>query len=218
MCTCVRAYVRGCCSETLMTCACGFCLSRLFPQLGLGKEECSATPVLIPTMDRGPLAQVAAGGEHTVLLAADGRVYGSGLTSLGQLGPPQDLNILEEDGDSQCSDSQSEPDQLVLEVARLKCLAEFRVIQVAAGNSHTIALTEAGEPLAFGGNSHGQLGRRPDSHTPEEEPARVSGLGGTRIVQVCCVCQLCGPSCVWRACVRVYASVRGVCSCNTEAV
>ena len=113
-----------------------------------------------------------------MFLTEDGRVYGCGLSTDGQLGP--------QDTYSQTSGSVSSRllDQLVLEPARLTCLGEFKIIQLAAGKSHTIALTEAGEPLAFGSNEFGQLGRRADREEDESIPVRVSGLGGTRIIQV----------------------------------
>jgi alpha-tubulin suppressor-like RCC1 family protein len=143
-------------------------------QLGLGKQETATVPSRIPGLDHVVTTQASCGGEHTVLLTSEGRVYGCGAGGEGQLGPKPDWpapSSLRAD----CATA----------VVRLKCLNEFKVVQVAAGQLHTVALTEAGEPLAFGSNEFGQLGRRKDSNVALCVPVRVSGLAGTRIVQVC---------------------------------
>lgn len=157
-------------------------------QLGIGKMNSSSHPIAIPVSNRSPLIRVCAGGEHSLFVTDDGRVYGCGLSTEGQLGPAQDHNP-GDDAFSQSSRASNSRlvDQLVLDPTRLRCLGEFRIIQVAAGKHHSVALTEAGEPLAFGSNEFGQLGRRPDNTADNAVPVRVSGLGGIRIVQVCAV-------------------------------
>ena len=44
-------------------------------------------------------------------------------------------------------------------LAKIMRLQSQKVINVAAGSQHSLALTEAGEVFSWGDNSYGQLGR-----------------------------------------------------------
>ena len=62
-----------------------------------------------------------------------------------------------------------------------------KVMQIASGQTHTLAVTQEGELYSWGGeNKYGQLGI--GSEIDEEDPVKISGLNGfdKRIVQVAC--------------------------------
>ena len=90
----------------------------------------------------GPVAQVACGGEHTVLLLATGQVMAFGSNTHGQLGRHFDsLWAMREDTP-----------------LRVPVPPGEQVVQVACGDRHTVMLLGNGTALAFGCNALGQLG------------------------------------------------------------
>lgn len=150
-------------------------------QLGDGDTSARIIPAEIPVQtDGSPIVQVASGDEHTVMLTEDGTVFGCGKGASGQLAlEPGETT----DGYSGAS-----------VFTRITSMRHFKVLQVSAGLAHTLLLTEAGEPFAFGSNRSGQLGRRVTPQGDSFElpdlaqcfaPQRVAGLAGTRITQVC---------------------------------
>jgi alpha-tubulin suppressor-like RCC1 family protein len=115
-------------------------------QLGDGTTVSKNSPTNITSMfdldtdDR--IVGVTAGSFHTIAYTLAGSVFVWGLNNHGQLGNNQ-------------TDSQSLPvnidDTLGFEIGEVP-------VQVAAGDSHTLILTNMGKVFAFGGNGHGQLG------------------------------------------------------------
>ena len=89
---------------------------------------------------RMPLApgRLAAGGDNTVAATSTGALWAWGGGDSGQLGH----------GDTQ--------DQLV--PRRVEALAAERVVHVAAGTLHTLAVTSTGAVWAWGRGDYGQLG------------------------------------------------------------
>lgn len=76
-----------------------------------------------------------------------------------------------------------EPDEL----EALPGSAAGRVVDVAAGGQHSLALTSTGQVYAWGDNSRGQLGLGPGraaSSRVEDEPTRVATLRGLAIAEV----------------------------------
>ena len=65
-------------------------------------------------------------------------------------------------------------------------LENQRVVQVACGQLHTLALTEEGDVYSWGNNNYGQLGTGGDS--AETDPVKVSGSNGfgSKVVSVAC--------------------------------
>ncbi|MDR3739852.1 MAG: hypothetical protein P4L40_12635 [Terracidiphilus sp.] len=126
-----------------------------------------------------PIVSAAAGDEHSLWLCEDGNVYACGRGTNGQLA----LDI----SDTGPGSTGAAAPTLI------KAMHQFKVLQMGAGLAHSLLLTEAGEPFAFGSNKSGQLGRRVPGDGLNFEladpsqcfvPLRVAGLGGTRIVQV----------------------------------
>jgi alpha-tubulin suppressor-like RCC1 family protein len=124
--------------------------SNAFGQLGDGSTTSRAAPVAI--FGNG-VAAIAAGGSHTCALTASGAVLCWGSNKVGQLG---DTTIT---------------DRLVpTPVAGLGAA----VTAIAAGESHTCALTTAGAVKCWGENFYGQLGD--NSTSVRLAPVAVSGL------------------------------------------
>ena len=111
-----------------------------YGQLGVGDTEGR----VVPTLVRGELGgrkvlQVAAGGAHTVCVTEDGAVFAFGDTEHGQLGVGDRDN------------------RLVPTLLRGE-LENKSVLQVAAGNDHTVFVTKDGLVFACGYNAMEQLG------------------------------------------------------------
>jgi len=109
--------------------------------------------------DPGGIVQAEAGGRHNLALGANGTVWSWGQNTSGQLG----------DG------GQVDRPRTPAQVPGLT-----GIVQVAAGDTHSLALRNDGTVWAWGENSAGQLG---DGTTTDRYlPVRVAGLTGvTRI-------------------------------------
>jgi alpha-tubulin suppressor-like RCC1 family protein len=123
-------------------------------QLGDGTTTERHTPVDVSGLTSGVVA-VAAGGSHTCALTASSRIECWGFNSQGQLG---DGTITERHTPVHVSGLTS------------------GVIAVAAGDSHTCALTSAGGAKCWGGNGSGELGDNKACTGPCTTPVNVSRL------------------------------------------
>jgi hypothetical protein len=94
-------------------------------------------------LDLPKIKSIAAGKHHTLASSANGEVWSWGSNSHGQLGY----------GGEEARDPRM--------IASLKGKI---VRSVAASNVHSLALTQAGELLSWGSNSHGQLGYPLSAH------------------------------------------------------
>ncbi|MBL0141424.1 MAG: VCBS repeat-containing protein [Betaproteobacteria bacterium] len=131
------------------------CWGRNFQgQLGNGGSlfDIQSTPVDVVGLGSGVVA-AAAGGDHTCALTAGGGVKCWGLNSNGQLGV--DFGV---------------PGLTPGDVVGLAS----GVAAIAAGGSHTCALTTAGGVKCWGANLYGQLGD--DTTTQRRNPVDVVGL------------------------------------------
>jgi alpha-tubulin suppressor-like RCC1 family protein len=124
-------------------------------QLGNGTTTDSSTPVAVSGLSSGVTA-ISGGAEHTCAVTSGGGVKCWGLNGNGQLG----------DGKS-CGEMCPNP----VDVSGLSA----GVRTIAAGGSHTCALTNAGAVECWGYNLRGQVG---DGTTDDRyAPVAVSGLG-----------------------------------------
>lgn len=107
--------------------------------------------VLTPALGLGEkVTAVSTGREHVLLLTSSGRVFSATAStehypSLGQLGVPG----------LSWSTRPSGPVDSCHEVATLK---RAKIVQIATGDYHSLALSKDGRLFAFGDNSFGQLG------------------------------------------------------------
>jgi alpha-tubulin suppressor-like RCC1 family protein len=128
---------------------------------GLNEESeitkpCSATPVVVSGLSG--VTAVAAGGDHSLALLANGTVMAWGANGNGQLG----------NGTTENSD-------VPVAVSGLS-----GVTAIAAGSGHSVALLSNGTVVAWGANKWGQLG---DGTTKDRDvPVAVSGLSGVTAV------------------------------------
>ncbi|WP_018253409.1 RCC1 domain-containing protein [Salinispora mooreana] len=107
-------------------------------QLGDGTTTSSSTPVVVDLPVGITITALAGGGLHSLALTSVGTVLAWGANGSGQLG----------DG---TTTSSSTPVVVDLPVG-------ITITAIAAGNSHSLALTSAGTVLAWGFNDFGQLG------------------------------------------------------------
>ncbi|WP_113704304.1 RCC1 domain-containing protein [Nonomuraea lactucae] len=127
-------------------------------QLGIGNTGgLRANPVDIPGLS-GAVA-ITAGGGHSLALLADGRVKAWGSNSAGQLGIGSIGGV------------QDEPVDVV-------GLGGVRVVAIAAGNGHSLALLADGRVKAWGANFFGQLGNGGTENSGT--PVDVVNLVGVR--------------------------------------
>ncbi|XP_051896977.1 probable E3 ubiquitin-protein ligase HERC4 [Pristis pectinata] len=136
-----------------------------FGQLGLGKKDPSpCNPETVKRFSGIPVAQIAAGGEHSCALTVSGAVLAWGRNNHGQLGLKDTEDIL-----------------IPTHVQLLACK---RTIYISCGEEHTAVLTKDGFVFTFGAGAYGQLGH--NSTKDEIKPRLVSGLFGKKVSQIAC--------------------------------
>ncbi|KAK0149380.1 putative E3 ubiquitin-protein ligase HERC6 [Merluccius polli] len=109
-----------------------------------------------------PVVSVACGQDHCILLSTTGDLYSWGAGGDGQLGVGHMTSMIQT------------PSLLRMPI---------RVVQVACGNSHSLALTKAGDVFSWGSNSHGQLGLGKQVSV-QPSPAPVRSLTGIPVTLV----------------------------------
>ena len=139
-------------------------------QLGRGHRDDEDPPVprLVTGFGLERITQIAAGYNHCAALTEDGKLFLWGSNAEGQCGTGAFggyvLNPLH------CSSGALEDE-------------DVRVVFVACGSAHTVALTSDGGVIAFGSNTNGQLGMGNDDYR-QTTPERLDLLEDVRIM--CC--------------------------------
>jgi large repetitive protein len=128
-----------------------------YGQLGTGNTAGSSSPVPVTGLPSG-VVSVAAGSLSTCALTSTGTVWCWGDNSTGQLGNG--------------SFTQSNIPVEVLDPSANASLND--IAQIAAGQNHACAVTNAGAALCWGDNSKGELGN--GSVNGSDIPVPVSGL------------------------------------------
>jgi alpha-tubulin suppressor-like RCC1 family protein len=138
-----------------------------------GTNEPNPTPALVSLPGAtGGVVQVAAGDNHSLAVTSSGQLYAFGGNDFGQLG------IAKHNGTGEPN-----PTPALVSLPG----ATGGVVQVAAGDDDSFAVTSTGQLYAFGGNDDGQLGSTTHNGTnePNPIPALVSLPGATGgVVQV----------------------------------
>jgi alpha-tubulin suppressor-like RCC1 family protein len=129
------------------------------------RSDPTPTFVTLPEAS-GPVTQVAAGGDFSLAVTSTGQLYAFGENDYGQLGNSNNKVPLE-----------PHPTPTLVTLPG----ETGPVAQVAAGHSHSLALTSTGQLYAFGENRYGQLGNTTNNGTenPNPTPTRVA-LPGQR--------------------------------------
>merc|ERR1712086_150892 len=112
-----------------------------FGQLGVGDTENKHVPTLVTGLQGKRVVHVAAAECHTICTTADGSVFTWGGGDRAQLGLGDD-----------------ESDRLLPTLVRGE-LQGKQVVQVAAGDQHSMCATEDGLVYMWGINDEGQLGQ-----------------------------------------------------------
>ncbi|GAQ89192.1 Putative ubiquitin-protein ligase [Klebsormidium nitens] len=136
-------------------------------QLGHRDAMGSTAPVQ-PKIVKGTrelrFVRVACGAAHTLALTGSGEVYSFGQGQLGALGH---------------GDLETKPTPTLVD-----SLWGLAIVQVAAGENHSAALTVDGQIFTWGRNKYGQLGHS-DGGTICR-PTRLNGLSNEGVVHVAC--------------------------------
>jgi alpha-tubulin suppressor-like RCC1 family protein len=146
---------------------------QLASTIGNGITAANPTPesVILPGAD-GPVTQIAAGQDHSLVLTSTGQLYAFGDNQYGQLGRTAN------NGSTAANPTPTEVDLPG---------AIGPVIRVAAGADSSFALTSSGQLYSFGENRFGELGTTVNSGVEEAAnptPARVDFPAGTTIAGV----------------------------------
>lgn len=127
-------------------------------------NETLPVPIAFPEIK---IKSLAAGGEHSLAVSESGDVYSWGLGDNGRLGLGDTTSV-------------SRPTR----IATLGYSASHVVVQVAAGESHSMALTDEGMVLTWGSGSFGRLGHGDQSD--QTSPKVVRELGAVHVWGVGC--------------------------------
>ncbi|WP_018218827.1 RCC1 domain-containing protein [Salinispora vitiensis] len=131
-------------------------------QLGDGTTDNSSEPLAVRLPADTAVAAVAAGERHSLALTSAGTILAWGSNDDGQLGNGTTV-------------SSSEP-------VPVRLPAGIRVVAVAVGANHSVALTSTGSLLAWGANNSGQLGN--GTVTSSSAPVTVRLPAGTVVAAV----------------------------------
>ncbi len=139
--------------------------------LGIGDRATAMTPRLVETLLRQPIAQLKCRGAHVLALTARGQLWAWGRNEDGQLGYTK-----------AASGKPREHHNATPE--RVPGLMGTRVLHVACGRCHSIAVDKDGRLYSWGGNDDGALGHG-DRHS-RSSPTLCEALAGMVVVGVAC--------------------------------
>ncbi|KAK9884642.1 hypothetical protein WA026_007479 [Henosepilachna vigintioctopunctata] len=131
-------------------------------KLGHGEIAKVFRPKLIEALQGLTIQKVCAGTSFSIALTAAGQVYAWGSGAILGIGSA---------------------DAICLQPMLIEDLATRRIIDLAVGDTHCLALTDDCEVYSWGSNSMGQCGQGHAS-TPISRPVKIIGLDGIKIRQI----------------------------------
>ncbi|CAK9078471.1 unnamed protein product [Durusdinium trenchii] len=132
------------------------------------------------------IVRLACGDSHSLTIDRDGRLYCWGANSCGQLGimNPDDPRI------------RKDPDGIphLPTPAIVEALADQRIVDIACGEAHSLAVSATGNLYSWGACSCGQLGLGScegmpvdsDGYPYQPTPTLVTGFRGQAVLKVAC--------------------------------
>ncbi|GIL57699.1 hypothetical protein Vafri_12863 [Volvox africanus] len=124
--------------------------------LGINTPDKVLQPMGVPDLRRVSICQLAAGWAHSLALTVSAQVLSWGDGASGQLGH----------GDRQPRHAPS----------AIEALWGLPVVQIAAGNKHSAAVTASGHAFLWGCNSFGQLGLLPEPGQEAQDATMAKAL------------------------------------------
>ena len=136
----------------------------MYGELGLGARCVAKEPTIInfQRKQRPFITQISAGSSHSLLLSRQGRVFSFGSNRHGRLGL----------GDEE---ARIRPCPLVIN--------NEKIVQVSAGDAHSLLLSSKGNVYSFGCGTHGQLGLAND-HSNFNRPTLLHDFSN-RVARIC---------------------------------
>ncbi|XP_032669055.1 probable E3 ubiquitin-protein ligase HERC4 isoform X2 [Odontomachus brunneus] len=134
-------------------------------QLGLGSDtKMELIPKLVHSLAAVPIAFVACGGYHTIVILKSGAIFAWGRNTFGQLGldDMQNRNV----------------------PCQLRFLRNSRVCHAACGEEFSVFLTMDGGVFTCGAGMYGQLGH--GDKTSLDLPRQIIELMGSTVTQISC--------------------------------
>ena len=113
--------------------------------IGIARDDAAYFATL--GIEKDDIKQLSAGREHTLLLTTGGRVYSWG-------------NSTKKAGRGRLGDSTTPTDRQYPSLIPSESFENKRIVQIAAGDFHSLAVDESGQVWGWGDNSFGQLGRQ----------------------------------------------------------
>ncbi|XP_070553640.1 E3 ubiquitin-protein ligase HERC2-like isoform X2 [Ptychodera flava] len=135
-----------------------------FGKLGRGGSEGVNIPHNIERLNGQGVIQIECGAQFSLALTKSGHVWTWGKGDYFRLGHGTDAHVRKP--------------QMV------EGLKGKKIVHVAVGALHCLAVTDQGQVYAWGDNDHGQQGN--GSTTVNKKPALVHGLEGVKITKVAC--------------------------------
>ncbi|KAJ8028688.1 E3 ubiquitin-protein ligase HERC2 [Holothuria leucospilota] len=135
-----------------------------FGKLGRGGSEGCSSPHNVERLNGQGVIQIECGAQFSLALTKSGVVWTWGKGDYFRLGHGTDNHVRKP--------------QVV------EGLKDKKVVHVAVGALHCLAVTDQGQVFAWGDNDHGQQGN--GTVTVNKKPALVQGLEGVRITRVAC--------------------------------
>ena len=135
-----------------------------FGKLGRGGSEGCAVPANVEKLNGMGIIQIECGAQFSLALSKTGVVWTWGKGDYYRLGHGAD--------------------QHVRKPTLVESLRGKKIIHVAVGALHCLAVTDTGQVFAWGDNDHGQQGN--SSTTVNKKPALVSGLETVKVSRVAC--------------------------------
>ncbi|XP_063970630.1 E3 ubiquitin-protein ligase HERC2-like [Lytechinus pictus] len=135
-----------------------------FGKLGRGGSEGCSVPHNVERLNGQGVIQIECGAQFSLALTKAGQVWTWGKGDYFRLGHGTDSHVRKPQ---------------VVEGLKGK-----KIIHVAVGALHCLAVTDTGQVFAWGDNDHGQQGD--GTTTVNKKPALVQGLEGVRITRVAC--------------------------------